>query len=81
MKIIFKNENYIAQVNEQDGHCVVHRVGNHYGAKMSSHVGEKLPSQDWKEVTLYGCPLEIRNEIVTAWNEEKKRRREARACP
>jgi hypothetical protein len=36
---------------------------------LNTHVGEKLPSQDWREVRLMGCPNEIRVEIVQAWRD------------
>lgn len=78
MKLIFKNSEYEAQVNENDGHCVVHRFGDHYGTKMFAHVGEKHPSQDWREVRLFGCPDGVRNAIINAWEDERKRRRESR---
>jgi hypothetical protein len=37
---------------------------------ISSHIGEKHPSQDWREVRLMGCPDEIRVKIVQAWREK-----------
>jgi hypothetical protein len=35
-------------------------------------VGEKHPSQDWREVKLMGCPDEIRVKIVQAWKDFAK---------
>jgi hypothetical protein len=70
MKTIYNKNGYCAQV--KDGVCVVHRGQIVFGdldkpQKMTSHVGEKLPSQDWWEVRLSGCPDNIRQEIIEAW--------------
>lgn len=67
MKTIYDSHNYIAQVTA-DRTCVVHRTGSlPNGQVLNTHVGEKLPSQDWREVRLMGCPDEIRLEIIEAW--------------
>ena len=72
MKIIYENHGYIAQTT-RDGTCVVHRVAELPNRQvLSTHVGEKHPSQDWREVNLMGCPNEIRVEIVQAWRESAK---------
>ena len=69
MRTIFDKHGYIAQVTE-DTTCVVHRIGSLPNNQvLNTHVGEKLPSQDWREVTIMGCPNEIRVEIVQAWRE------------
>ena len=69
MKTIFEKHGYIAQVTA-DTTCVVHRIGSLPNNQvLNTHVGEKLPSQDWREVTIMGCPNEIRVEIVQAWRE------------
>jgi hypothetical protein len=67
VKTIYNQDGYIAQVSD-DGTCVVHRIGElPNGQVLNTHVGEKLPSQDWREVRLMGCPDEIRSEIIKAW--------------
>jgi hypothetical protein len=67
MNTIYDKHNYIAQVTA-DRTCVVHRIGSlPNGQVLNTHVGEKLPSQDWREVRLMGCPDEIRSEIIKAW--------------
>ena len=72
MRTIFDKHGYIAQVSD-DGTCVVHRIGNLPNSQvLNTHVGEKLPSQDWREVKLFGCPNEIRVEIVQAWRDISK---------
>lgn len=72
IKIIYKQHGYIAQVTE-DGTCVVHRTGElPNGQVLNTHIGEKLPSQDWREVQLHGCPHEVRVAILTAWRLAKK---------
>lgn len=69
MRTIFDKHGYIAQVTA-DTTCVVHRIGSLPNNQvLNTHVGEKLPSQDWREVQLMGCPNEIRVEIVQAWRE------------
>lgn len=69
MKTIFEKHGYVAQVSP-DTTCVVHRIGSLPNNQvLNTHVGEKLPSQDWREVQLMGCPNEIRVEIVQAWRE------------
>jgi len=69
MRVIFNQDGYIAQVSP-DMSCVVHRVGELPNKQiLNTHVGEKLPSQDWREVRLMGCPDEIRVQIVKAWKE------------
>lgn len=72
LKIIYNKNGYIAQVSP-DTTCVVHRTGDlHNGQILNTHVGEKVPSQDWREVQLHGCPHEIRVEIVQAWKDFTK---------
>jgi hypothetical protein len=67
VRIIYNQHGYIAQVSD-DTTCVVHRVAELPNKQvLSTHVGEKLPSQDWREVRLMGCPDEIRSEIIEAW--------------
>lgn len=67
IKIVYNHNGYIAQVTE-DGTCVVHRTGEHVnGQVLNTHIGEKLPSQDWREVRLMGCPHEVRVAIIEAW--------------
>ena len=69
MRTIFDKHGYIAQVTS-DTTCVVHRIGSLPNNQvLNTHVGEKLPSQDWREVRIMGCPNEIRVEIVQAWRE------------
>jgi hypothetical protein len=69
MKIIFNEQGYTAQVSP-DTTCVVHRTGElANGQMLTSHVGEKLPSQDWREVRLMGCPDEIRIKIVQSYKD------------
>jgi len=64
VRTIYQQDGYIAQVSD-DGTCVVHRIGElPNGQVLNTHVGEKLPSQDWREVRLMGCPDEIRIKIV-----------------
>jgi hypothetical protein len=70
MKTIYNKNGYFAQV--KGDLCVVHRGQIVFGdlgkpQNMSSHVGEKLPSQDWREVKLSGCPDNIRQEIIDTW--------------
>ena len=72
MRIIFEKHGYIAQLS-RDNTCVVHRVAELPNKqRLTTHVGEKHPSQDWREVRLLGCPDEIRVEIVQAWKESAK---------
>ena len=72
MRTIYQENGYHAQIS-RDGTCVVHRVAElPNGQVLSSHVGEKHPSQDWREIRLMGCPDEIRVEIVQAWKESAK---------
>lgn len=67
MRIIYQQDGYIAQVSD-DGTCVVHRIGElPNGQVLNTHVGEKLPSQDWREVRIMGCPDEIRIKIVQSF--------------
>lgn len=71
LKTIYQDSTYTAQVSP-DTSCVVHRVAElPNGQRLTTHVGEKLPSQDWREVKLMGCPDEIRVEIVKAWNQNQ----------
>lgn len=70
LKTIYNQFGYIAQVTG-DRTCVVHRVAElHRGQLLNTHVGEKLPSQDWREVRLHGCPHEVRVAIIEAWQRE-----------
>ena len=69
MKTILNEGGYTAQVSP-DGTCVVHRSGELFnGQVLTAHVGEKLPSQDWREVRLMGCPHEMRVKIIQAWKD------------
>ncbi len=69
MRTIYQQDGYIAQVTD-DTTCVVHRIGSlPNGQVLNTHVGEKLPSQDWREVRLMGCPDEVRVQIVQAWKD------------
>ena len=69
MRIIYNQHGYIAQVSD-DTTCVVHRVAELPNKQvLSTHVGEKLPSQDWREVRLMGCPDEIRIKIVQTFKD------------
>jgi len=48
VRTIYNQDGYIAQVSD-DGTCVVHRIGElPNGQVLNTHVGEKLPSQDWR---------------------------------
>jgi hypothetical protein len=74
IKIIFEEQGYIAQVSP-DTTCVVHRVGElANGQVLNTHIGEKLPSQDWREVRLMGCPDEIRIKIVQSYKDLVEKR-------
>lgn len=66
MKTLLKNYGYIAYV-DRSGVVVVYRESQ--GACGASHVGEKHPAQDWREVRLMGCPDNIRQEIIEAHDE------------
>jgi hypothetical protein len=69
VRIIYNQHGYIAQVSD-DTTCVVHRVAELPNKQvLSTHVGEKLPSQDWREVRLMGCPNEIRIKIVQTFKD------------
>jgi hypothetical protein len=69
VRIIYQDDGYIAQVSD-DTTCVVHRVAELPNKQvLSTHVGEKLPSQDWREVRLMGCPNEIRIKIVQTFKD------------
>ena len=69
MKTIYNQDGYIAQVTD-DTTCVVHRIGSlPNGQVLNTHVGEKLPSQDWREVRIMGCPDEIRIKIVQSFKD------------
>jgi hypothetical protein len=69
VRIIYNQDSYIAQVSD-DGTCVVHRVAELPNKQvLSTHVGEKLPSQDWREVRIMGCPDEIRIKIVQSFKD------------
>lgn len=67
MKTIYNKNSYHAWVDKQ-GVVIVTRSG-HIGdrqVEMITHVGEKHPAQDWREVQLMGCPVEIKREIAKA---------------
>lgn len=66
MRTIYKQKGYDAWV-DASGVVVVYR--DRQGACSASHVGEKHPSQDWREVKLVGCPDNIRQEIIKAHDE------------
>jgi len=66
MKVIYKKNGYDARI-DRSGVVVVSRDGS--AAVNASHVGEKHPSQDWREVRLMGCPDNIRQEIIQAHDE------------
>jgi len=69
VRTIYQQDGYIAQVSD-DGTCVVHRIGElPNGQVLNTHVGEKLPSQDWREVRIMGCPDEIRIKIVQSFKD------------
>ena len=69
MRTIYQQDGYIAQVTD-DTTCVVHRIGElPNGQVLNTHVGEKLPSQDWREVRIMGCPDEIRIKIVQSFKD------------
>ncbi len=69
MRTIYQQDGYIAQVTD-DTTCVVHRIGSlPNGQVLNTHVGEKLPSQDWREVRIMGCPNEIRIKIVQSFKD------------
>jgi len=66
MKTFYKANGYHAWI-DLSGVVVVYRERK--GACSPSHVGEKHPSQDWREVKLMGCPDNIRQEIIQAHDE------------
>jgi hypothetical protein len=69
VRTIYQQDGYIAQVSD-DTTCVVHRIGElPNGQVLNTHVGEKLPSQDWREVRIMGCPDEIRIKIVQSFKD------------
>jgi hypothetical protein len=69
VRTIYQQDGYIAQVTD-DTTCVVHRIGElPNGQVLNTHVGEKHPSQDWREVKIMGCPDEIRVKIVQTWKD------------
>jgi len=63
MKVIYKKHGYDARV-DRIGCVIVSR--DKRGAVNATLVGEKHPSQDWREVKLFGCPDNIRQEIIEA---------------
>jgi len=63
MNRIYNKNGYHAWI-DRNGVVVVHRLGN--VVLNATHVGEKHPSQDWREVKLFGCPDDIRAEIIDA---------------
>ncbi len=68
MKIVYDKNDYIAQVYADTG-CVVHRIGRLPNNQiLNTHIGEKHPNEDWREVRLMGCPEDIRQEIVEAFD-------------
>jgi hypothetical protein len=69
LRVIYEDQGYIAQVSS-DTTCVVHRIGSlPNGQTLNTHVAEKLPSQDWREVRIMGCPDEIRIKIVQSFKD------------
>jgi hypothetical protein len=75
-KNIYDDNGYKAIVNLRDGACVVYRVNKHFDTLMTSYVGEKNAKKKWKDVTLFGCPDYIKEEIMKAYKEEAKTRKE-----
>lgn len=67
MTQIYSEHGYNAVV-DRTGTVVVtrHRACGDILAHMTTHVGEKHQSQDWREVVLCGCPVEIKREIAKA---------------
>jgi len=75
-KNIYDDNGYKAIVNLRDGACVVYRVNKHFDTLMISYVGEKNAKENWKYVTLFGCPDYIKEEIVKAYKEEVRLKKE-----
>lgn len=75
-KIFFNRHDLVAWVQE-DGFVTVHRVSEHPAskAKVSEHVADKLPSQDWREVRLPGVPEPVRLDLVSAHKETTRLKR------
>ena len=67
MKSIYDKNGYSAVVC-RGGTVVVTRTtaGGDSQTPLTGHIGEKHTSQDWREVVLCGCPLEIKREIAKA---------------
>jgi len=67
MITIYRKHGYHAYIDRSDV-VVVYREteATPHNVRLTSHVGEKHPSQDWREVTLLGCPIEIKREIAKA---------------
>jgi hypothetical protein len=63
MTPIYNKNGYHVRI-DRNGVVVVHRHGG--GTLNATHVGEKHPSQDWREVKLFGCTDDIRAEIIDA---------------
>lgn len=67
MNTIYRKNGYHAYIDRSDV-VVVYREGEPtpLNCRLVAHVGEKHPSQDWREVTLHGCPIDIKREIAKA---------------
>ena len=67
MNTIYRKHGYHAYIDRSDV-VVVYREApaTPLNCRLTSHVGEKHPSQDWREVVLSGCPIEIKREIAKA---------------
>jgi hypothetical protein len=67
MNVLYDHNGYFAW-EDRNGVVVIHRIleATINNSRLCSHVGEKHPSQDWREVTLHGCPIEIKREIAKA---------------
>jgi hypothetical protein len=67
MITIYRKHGYHAYI-DRSSTVVVYRESQAtpLNCRMVAHVGEKHTSQDWREVTLYGCPIEIKREIAKA---------------
>jgi hypothetical protein len=67
MKSIYDKNGYNAVLDISGNVIVTRERDPSLGfAPMVTHVGEKHTSQDWREVNLPGCPIEIKREIAKA---------------
>lgn len=64
---IYDDGLYIAQHHARSDVVVVCRRYSIGQRSAATHVGEKHPSEDWREVRLRGCPDEVRAEIIKAF--------------